>query len=56
MDTAGVAIEYGDAGGALEALAPLWRCSRLSDCRLRGWCALRVEALGSRLNSMPPAA
>ena len=46
--------EFGDLVEATETLTPLWRCSVYSDCRLRTYCADRVEKLTVAVQALKP--
>jgi hypothetical protein len=48
------ALDYGDLNEAVGTLTPLWRCSLYSDCRLRRYCANRVEGLTERMHDLKP--
>ncbi|MEK9661745.1 MAG: hypothetical protein VW644_08435 [Alphaproteobacteria bacterium] len=48
------ALEFGDLNEAAGTLAPIWRCSAYSDCKLRRYCADRVDDLTERMHSMAP--
>ena len=47
-------LEFGDLNEATATLTPLWRCSMYSDCRLRSYCADRVEALTEQMHELKP--
>ena len=54
LANAATALEFGDLNEATKTLSPLWRCSMYSDCRLRKYCAVRVEELTDRVHHMAP--
>ncbi len=54
LTNATTAVEFGDLNEATNTLSPLWRCSMYSDCRLRRYCAERVEELTDRIHHMAP--
>ena len=56
LATVEAALEYGDLTEAMCTLTPLWRCSTYSDCRLRRYCADRVETLTERVQTLKPVA
>jgi hypothetical protein len=54
LANAATALEFGDLVEATETLTPLWRCSVYSDCRLRTYCADRVEKLTDAVQALKP--
>lgn len=54
LANAAAALEYGDLNDATVTLTPLWRCSMYSDCRLRSYCADRIEVLTDQMHELKP--